>query len=218
MKRLKTPILACVVLVLAACCAWRICDVNALAIRYPTERYEMGEDAPLEGCFFADDTEGTDGYSLRIEEAEVMSYNEYVAAYGLDGAQAVDGLDAKSIICLTVCVTNNSDNGPEESGFNIVGMGMTKPNGDAFMRVDTELWALSEPALADNIYTVKVGVVPHSSYTTHIPFSAGFVLRDSVSGQGSVAVDDRYYQPVETGEYDLHLSVQPKRKLVNIEV
>lgn len=218
MKRAKLVLVACAVLVLAAACAWRIYDVNAQAIRYPTERYGVGEDVPLEGCFFSDDSEATDGYVIRVEQAELMSYNEYVSAYGMDGAQTVEGADVPSVICLTVNIANNSDKGADEAGFNIIGMGMTKPNGDSFMRVDRELWALSEPAVADSAQSMRMGVLPHSSYTTHMPFTAGILVGETFSGEVSRPVDDLYYQRAEEGRYDLHLSVQPKRKLVEIDV
>lgn len=218
MRRLRIVLAVCAVLLCGAVCAWRIHDVNARAIRYPTERYAMGEDVPLEGCFFADASEGTDGYVLRVEGVEVMSYNEYVTAYGLDGAQTIDGLDVPSIICLTVTIANNSDKGSEEGGFNIVGMGLAKPNGDALMRVDVDLWGTSEASIASAAFNIRTGILPHTTYTTHIPFSAGLLTRETLLEQAGQGVDPSYTQPVEEGLYDLHLSVQPKRKLVSVQV
>lgn len=218
MRRAKLLILVCAALVIVAACAWRIHDVNARAIRYPTERYGIGDNVPLEGGFFADATENTDGYSLRIDGAQAMSYNDYVRTYGVEGAQTVEGLDEASIICLTVTITNDSDKTPDQGGFNISLMSLVKPDGSGLMRVDTKLWSQAEPGLAESPYAASTGVLPHTSYTTHIPLSAGLLTRDTLADQASGGVDAEYRQPVEPGSYDLYLSVMPTRKLVTFDV
>lgn len=216
MKRLRYAVCFVVALAVALACAWRIYDVNARAIRYPTERHRVGEDVSLEGCNF--DGEDTDGYAMRLDAVQVMSYNDYVRAYGTEGAQTVEGLDVPSVLCLTVTISNNSDKGPEDASINVVGLAATKSDGSALMRVDTGLWAQAEPAI-DAERALATGVLPHTSYTTHLPLTAGLLAEETLDDQAERGEGlEVYYQPVKDGTYDLHLSVMPKRKLVEFTV
>ena len=53
---------------------------NSKAIPQLVEYYEMGEYVDIGGNFFFDETEYTDGYSIRVNSAELVNYEEYMIA------------------------------------------------------------------------------------------------------------------------------------------
>ena len=59
-------------------CAWRIWYVNATAYSFETQEYGIGEWIPLNGDFFYSKEENTNGYSVRVREAEVVRYEDFM--------------------------------------------------------------------------------------------------------------------------------------------
>ena len=53
-------------------CAWRIWYVNATAYSFETQEYGIGEWIPLNGDFFYSKEENTNGYSVRVREADEL--------------------------------------------------------------------------------------------------------------------------------------------------
>lgn len=63
-------------------CAWRIWYVNATAYSFETQEYGIGEWIPLNGDFFYSKEENTNGYSVRVREAEVVRYEDFMQRFG----------------------------------------------------------------------------------------------------------------------------------------
>ena len=63
-------------------CAWRIWYVNATAYSFETQEYGIGEWIPLNGDFFYSKEENTNGYSVRVREAEVVRYEDFMQQFG----------------------------------------------------------------------------------------------------------------------------------------
>lgn len=62
-------------------CAWRIWYVNATAYSFETQEYGIGEWIPLNGDFFYSKGENTNGYSVRVREAEVVRYEDFMQRF-----------------------------------------------------------------------------------------------------------------------------------------
>ena len=95
-------------------CAWRIWYVNATAYSFETQEYGIGEWIPLNGDFFYSKEENTNGYSVRVREAEVVRYEDFIQRFG----KPVDYLAENTqhdVVLLTVDFKNenNTDGGRE---------------------------------------------------------------------------------------------------------
>ena len=108
-SKTRSVILLSVALVL---CAWRIWYVNATAYSFETQEYGIGEWIPLNGDFFYSKEENTNGYSVRVREAEVVRYEDFMQRFG----KPVDYLAENTqhdVVLLTVDFKNetNTDGG-----------------------------------------------------------------------------------------------------------
>lgn len=102
-------------------CAWRIWYVNATAYSFETQEYGIGEWIPLNGDFFYSKEENTNGYSVRVREAEVVRYEDFMQQFG----KPVDYLAENTqhdVVLLTVDFKNenNTDGGVFIRDFNLL--------------------------------------------------------------------------------------------------
>lgn len=106
------------VLAAAAAIAGRIWQVNANAFDYPERHYAMGEWVDLDGAFTTYVNENTQGYSLCVQDAQIMTRAEYIERYALDPSQVepTDYDDVPSVLCLTLAIKNE---GSDSGGFYI---------------------------------------------------------------------------------------------------
>lgn len=191
-------------------CALQISRVNAEAIRYPIDYYDIGQDIPLEGCFIDTAEELTEGYVVRVDEVQLMSYNDFVRAYAADPTSTIQELDTPSVACLTVTITNNATDPIRAGALNMTGIGLIKPRYPFFMTIDTALWARAEVNMREG--QTQLPIAPQSSYTTHIPFTAKTVLEDITDEYAA------YLQEIPRDTYELRLSEVPRKKVVRIEI
>ena len=100
-----------VAVVLLAGYGFRVWYVNANAYPMYEKEYEMGEWVPLEGDYFNYREEYTDGYSLRISNVEVITYEEFIGRYNKQVDYLADA-SQHDVILLTVDIKNeDNDNG-----------------------------------------------------------------------------------------------------------
>jgi hypothetical protein len=170
---------------------------------YPTidlEYYEMGEWVALDGAFQDGTTsENTRDYSLMVESAEVMTYDEYLEKYGVE-ASGTHG-DARCVVDVTLRIRND---GTEQGGINIFQMVLTPVRGNEYLICDVmnedALWPQVE-AGADS----SVSIRPGTEYVTHIPY---------VFNGGT----EVYEREIMDTEFTLLASRMPVRKMIKVSV
>lgn len=166
MRRVIVLIGAAVALAALGCVLYvRIACVNANAISIPEDRYSMGDEVALNGAFMTKANEGTDHYLVKVQGARKVSYNEYVSAYGVDGAQPIDGYDAKSVLDVEMEITNE---GSDAGGLNAWEFVLIPESGNVYYIPSATLWAQSEPNLPPE--TGLITISPKTSHVVHIPF------------------------------------------------
>lgn len=209
-KRLSRAALFALAIVLVCLWGWCVYRVNAQAIRYPDERHSIGDTVHMEGAFFDTIEERTDGYSVRVDKVETLSYNEYVQNYGIDKTVKRKGLNERSVICVTATISNTSVGEEENGGIDCMGLGIEQSNDLDVYRIDNELWSLAEQNVSENQMFIRIR--PQTSYTVHIPFATIF-LDENYGDDNQV-----YRQKVASGMYSLHLSAVPAKKIVQFEL
>lgn len=215
-----------IVLALVAACliGVRIWVVNAQAVTVPTAHYQMGEWIDLSGSYFFDLAgEDMEGYSLRINSAEALSYDEYVSRYAKeqpdpeaatrDRSQAVptvsDDPDQKTIVVLEYEVKNE---GNDAGGIGLYQESLIPVRKNDAYKMDRYLWLLAEPQMKDS-NVGGIGLKKDTTYTTHVPFAA-------TSHPGYFEKLDRKVLQLigDDASFQLTLCNAPVRTVVDIEL
>lgn len=197
----------------------RIWRVNAEAPVTPEKiRHAMGEWVDLDGAFVDGAAyDRTEGYHVRISQAELLSYNEYVRRYSKEGDPetalypVVEGLDAKSLVTLTFDIRND-----DSDGCVIINeMYLIPARRNEFFRADIDLLTASEEKLvtgATSMYGVSIR--QGTEHTIHLAY--GHQGGDATVG-GRV-VKERWVTPIVDTRFELILSYMPVRHVVDIEL
>lgn len=159
------PAAGLVLLAVAVAIGVRIWWVNANLPSIPLEYYQMGEWVPLEGAFQnGASSEQTSGYSLMVESAEVVTYDEYLERHGAEPTGSRG--DVRCVVDVTLHIRNE---GAEQGGINVFQMVLTPERGNEYLICDVmsekALWPQVEPN-ADS----SVSIRPGTEYVTHIPY------------------------------------------------
>ncbi len=94
------------ILILAAV---RIAYVNITAVKPQTEYYKVNEWVELNGSFFRDSSESTDGYSVKVTDLELISKEDYMAKYKLENSSISTQDSFNYILELTVSILNDNN-------------------------------------------------------------------------------------------------------------
>ncbi len=186
----------------------RIGWVNDHALSYPTVHHAMGDWIELNGAFLYERTsENTVDYSIRLSNAELLSYNEYIELYGEDASKLMpdDGRrDIKSILCLTVDLSNHG-----EDGQFFIGEAKVLPVGNIkALSLDRKLWMESNKNIDEA--QMFLSVYPNTEFTLHIPYIAGDVLYDDG--------DNRYASALTNNSFSFVVSAAPIRHIIDISL
>lgn len=122
MLRQRSKKLFCILgLLLFLCATGRIVYLNCTAYHFASSVYPIQEWVPLDGDFFYTSAENTQGYSVRVSDAEILSYAEFMRKFGFSPDYLSDD-SQKDVILVQVDFknTDNTDGGIFIRDFNIV--------------------------------------------------------------------------------------------------
>ena len=100
----------CIILAIALTlfCAYRIWYVNSKAYQFSLEVYSVGEWVSMDGNYFNSDAEKTDGYSVRVSSAEVLTYEQFMERFGKDTDYLAEA-SQYDVVLLKIDFKNDSD-------------------------------------------------------------------------------------------------------------
>lgn len=191
--------------VMAVLVCVRIYQVNVSAPVIATERYSMGEWVDYNGAFLSTIDENTQGYSVRITSARCISHDEYIELYGLDKADNIEGLDAKSIIVMDMEVKNA---GNEEGYIYLFGSNLIPVRKNDYFIIDADLWSKTEGQLPEGEMSFILALKKDSQYTTHLPYTINDADEDNA----------RYKKDITDTHFELLISNSPVKKVIDIQV
>ncbi len=98
-------------ILVAAGLAIRIWGVNQSQLVIPEQHASMTETVELDGDFIFDDQENTQGYSVCVEDAEIIDASEYLDRYGKAfwDASRISGGPSGDVLVLTYNVANEGN-------------------------------------------------------------------------------------------------------------
>jgi len=196
--RMRRVLIAVAAAAVAIAVGVRIWWVNATFPWIPHEYYEQGEWVALEGCFHYDaDSEPTQDYSVKVERVTVMTYDEYMSAYGENPEEIGKHGDQRSVVCVDLVIRNDGD---EKGGFLLIEALLTPGRGNECLQLDMfsdiSLWPHHSGIAAD----------PRTERLVHVPYVI------------NAPDDGAYANPIEDREFTLLVSQMPVRKMIRITV
>lgn len=190
----------------------RTWHINANAQEKPQViSHKMGEWVELDGAFLMDRAdEQTEGYAVRVTEAEHLSYNEYIECYATDGSQPIEGLDAQSLVCLTLQIRNEQSSG----GLGIAMMYLVPDRKNEFLVVDSDLLLAAETKLRESGANLVTGVSirPGSEYEVRLAYHR----QGGTTQLGDREVNEAYLETIRDDSFELVLSNLPARHVVRV--
>jgi hypothetical protein len=206
---------ACAIVVCAF--AARIAWVNINAQDVVEETSAINEQVDLAGCFAEDIDENTDGLSVELTSAEIMSAQEYVDRYAQDDINLLeedltyctvdeDNVNNNSVLVLGLTFSNTNN---EIGYFPAISWRVISHSAqDICIMPDWDIWRyVDQSAAEETCFKVRTG----TSVTTYIPFCAqaptGFL-------QSFLNVERR---TLDSDTYSLVLTNSPIRKTIKFE-
>lgn len=197
----RRVIAACLLVTAVLAVAARIWWVAENVPQIPIERYGQGEWVELDGAFQNNADEGTDDYSVMVEGISVMTYDEYLEAYGEGPQEPGAKGDSRCVVDVALRIRND---GTEPGGLNVFQMVLVPARANEYLICDVmnadALW----PQVQEGASAI-VSIRPGTEYVAHIPYV--------FNGD-----DEVYQREVTDTEFSLLVSRMPTRKMVVVSV
>lgn len=202
---LKTRKRKCAAAIFTAACTallivWgiRFRQVNELAFPQKTEVYSMDEDVALEGNFYLDGSEYTEGYTVRVTGARLADYDDFTEEWRRSG-EILSSHHYVYLVDLTISNKGNTD------GYLQV-MGWTLTNGALGLPLDYTLWNLMDPAV-DGKTVLKLR--ENSEVSLTLPFTAQEL--DELTDEKELI------HRMETSPFQLNICLFPVKKSITVQ-
>ena len=188
----------------AAAFAARVWWINVNAFDYPERRYGMGDWVDLDGAFMVYSAwEDTRGYSLCVQDAQVMSRAEYIERYALDpsGVEETAYDNVPSVLCVTLAMRNQ---GNPAGGIDLSDMTLVPEGQIRAMRYQAGLWATSNENVSEDMYSFSL--FEDSEYTAQVPYI--------LYGES----DEDFQHKIRARRFSFTVSNAPVRNVIDIEL
>lgn len=201
----KLPLFAIAIsFVLVCALGYRVWWVNTHALTIPEEIYQMGEWVPLDGNFHYSSSENTKGYSIRITEIALTTYDSYLEKHGITPQHPNAHGNQTSVIDVTIEVKNDREETEPVGGIDFLGTVLIPQANNTYYICDlgneNSLWPLVQP----NITTSRIAIKPHTSYVLHVPYVVNLIG------------EEIYRSPITDTTFDLLVSRLPVEKRIRV--
>ena len=201
MFRTKNKILSIICLVVLAILILRIYNVNANA--YPLEEkiYRVNEWVPIDGNYFYNTSEGTNGYSLKVDKTELLTYSEYMKRFDMD-EDYLSPSSRMDVILIEATLKNDSD---EKGGLFIDCIRLKNRYQSYAFEWNSDYMSIANSWYVPNVFGASIQ--PHTEFKIYLPFTLRY-------GEGA----DSYLDIADLNEkYYLLLSNYPICTQIMIE-
>lgn len=183
--------------------AGRIWWVNANAFDYPEVHYSMGEWVDLDGAFTTYKQEDTQGYSMCVQDAQIMTRAEYIEKYAIDPMQveATEYDDVPSVLCVTLAMKNEQN---DSGSLHLYDMNLVPEWAASSMRYQMDLWSTSNKNVTDSTYSLSL--LEDSEFVTQVPY----ILYGRT--------DEDFQQEITARSFKFIVSNAPVRNIIDIEL
>lgn len=164
----------------------------------------------FDGAFAESASENTQGYSLEVEEAMLMTANEYLQHCAKDEAlEAANDGDA-DVLVLKMNITND---GNRDGYMSALTWRVVPPAGNDAYCIDWELFVHGEPAMEEAMGIF--GIKPNTTRTLYVPFCKQKLGVDYTYLETPADGTSRF--SVEEGTYELVFTSTPVKHVIRLE-
>jgi len=174
--------------------------VNNHAFKQEEIIYNTGEFVELDGDFFFFSQENTNGYSIKVNDAEIVNCAEFLKDYEITISNRDSMKMSKYIYLLNITIKNDNN-----SDGVLCTMGFSISNQSLYMPVDYEIWNIIDKKINGNI---NLKIKENTEATLMIPFSPQ-VLDESIAPK-------KLYNRMFDETFYFSVSDFPKRKYIKI--
>lgn len=206
-KRIKTVILIAVItLICVLLILWffQYRETNRKAIREKAEYYSMGEFVSLDDNFFIDRAENLNGYSIRVNNAQLVDYKTYIEENGGEVlTPASDSIKLpKYMILLNITMKNE---GNKDGAYNVQKLALY--NKSLKIPVDVDAWMQADKNYTGSAFLM---LIENSEADITIPFTP-FV---SVASTNPSELE----KVMENEKFYFCISEFPVRKMIEVTI
>lgn len=209
---MKKLIIGLLSIVLIAIVGVRIWSVNQDVDIPPELKYKMGEEVAIERDYFLEAYENMDGYTVTVNNAEIIPYDAYLEKYNFveDKANPIFEPDDFAFpemvydLHLTVKNTNVTEDPKEHSGIAFLNYHLTGT--DFLLQISSELYEIANSSV-DPDFMMSFRLRPDSEMDFHLPFYFAPSAISTPIKVDSILKDDVY----------LGVSLYPNAKRILIE-
>lgn len=183
-------------------CIWAInvFKVNTDVEKAPVAVYPMGQWVEYGDNFYDKETEGRSGYSVKVVDADVVRFDEYLNQHNISVFKDEELFKPEYIYDVTVVVKNDNNS---DSGISMIDTTLNSVND--IMQVDFDVFDALYPQLYGS---VSFSVKPGTEMEFHFPFV--------IANESFQKVCDYKYLTGET--FYLNLSQYPVKQRIEIKV
>ncbi|WP_062105419.1 DUF5028 domain-containing protein [Bacillus niameyensis] len=172
MKKILIGIVSIVLLVIVGVRIWYVNKDVDIA---PVYTYKMGEEVAIEEDFFLDDYEDMNGYTVTVNNAEIMSYEEFLAKYQYEESEDSPLFEDGDMLFpemvyelhLTVKNTNPTEDIYDDSGIAFLNYHLTGT--DFLLQISRQLYEVAQPNLEVNMM-MSFRLRPETEMDFYLPF------------------------------------------------
>lgn len=171
---MKKIILIVLTVILLGGIGFRIWDVNQAVELPPVHTYAIGEEVAIEDNIFLDDGENMEGYTVTVNHAEILSYDEFMIKYNYDGPDLDfdenDWFYPEMVYDLNITIKNtNQTEDPHEHKY-VSFLHYELIGTDIRLTASSELYPIANPELDHHVvegFTLR----PDSEMSFNIPYN-----------------------------------------------
>lgn len=153
----------------------RIWTINKDVVLPPVHTFEIGEEVAIEQNKFLDDFENMDGYTVTVNNAEIVSYEKFLANYHYEESEGSplvekDNMNFPEMVYdlhLTIKNTNLIEDLNEHKGINFLNYHLVGT--DFSLQISDILYMIANPNLKTEIFE-GFRLRPETEMDFHLPF------------------------------------------------
>lgn len=209
---MKKLIIISLVLILSIFIGIRIWQVNK-DIDLPTvHSFQMGEEVAIEQNIFLDSFENMDGYTVTVNDAEIISYDQFLIKYNYQEDKNNPLFESNDLnfpemiydLHLTIKNTNTSEKPNEHKGINFVNYQLIGTN--FLLQISNPMYMIANPDLNGELFE-GFQLRPASEMDFQLPFYFG----------PSSIIDKIQVQDILDDDVYLVISLFPEQKQILIK-
>ncbi len=170
---MKKILLGLLILLTGGLLAVRIERVNRQIVYPEIKEYGMGEEVEIGDDIFMEDYENMDGYSVTVEEAELLTYHEFLEKFQYDEEtqgqlyQTNEMLYPEMVCNVKITVKNSNSKDEPDKGIDFLNYALYGK--DFQLQLSELLYYVANPDMEDGLLSFRL--MPGTEKEFYLPFS-----------------------------------------------